>query len=468
MVSHTQSLIDQLLERPGKPYSQQQSTPRSPLLKQPESVLHLAIMSLDVLRVKKITLFSGLLVVMAIVSLTALLYQPQSPFGKPAYSGKRRSHTRDSETKRQRLQAVIKGDAIDWTPLQTPYRFPKRLKGRGGPILPGEVIANLEKFIFFVGYPRSGHSILGSLLDAHPHVAIAHEFMLFGNWEFFSERQRKSGIANPFFMNRTLLFNVLYRQSYWSARGTRSENQAPKNYTLNVDYPWQGTYDTYLNVIGDKSGGMTSNIYLNSSKAFSRYLRELRQTVKVPLKVIHAVRNPFDQISTNLLYKDHSRLPLLDEHELNLKESTSHGNKGSAILVSSYKSAMKGLQTQGNGTAFADAKYDAQLRLKRSIDKLVVSATAVTKIIDLVGPSNVLEVHNMDLVNEPKATMSKLCSFLEIKCQLDYLQACENKVFKSVSKTRSLLVWPPKLKLKVQEELIETFPFFNRYSFESE
>jgi len=27
----------------------------------------------------------------------------------------------------------------------------------------------------FVGYPRSGHSVIGSLLNAHPDMVVAHE-----------------------------------------------------------------------------------------------------------------------------------------------------------------------------------------------------------------------------------------------------------------------------------------------------
>jgi hypothetical protein len=35
--------------------------------------------------------------------------------------------------------------------------------------------ANLERFCMFLGYPRSGHSMIGALLDAHPEMAVAHE-----------------------------------------------------------------------------------------------------------------------------------------------------------------------------------------------------------------------------------------------------------------------------------------------------
>src|SRR5687767_7508658 len=36
-------------------------------------------------------------------------------------------------------------------------------------------LARVSSYVFFVGYPRSGHSLVGSLLDAHPDMAIAHE-----------------------------------------------------------------------------------------------------------------------------------------------------------------------------------------------------------------------------------------------------------------------------------------------------
>src|SRR5690606_30490598 len=33
----------------------------------------------------------------------------------------------------------------------------------------------LATFVLFVGYPRSGHSLVGALLDAHPEIAVSHE-----------------------------------------------------------------------------------------------------------------------------------------------------------------------------------------------------------------------------------------------------------------------------------------------------
>lgn len=38
-----------------------------------------------------------------------------------------------------------------------------------------ELFGDLETYCMFIGYPRSGHSLIGFLLDAHPSMIIAHE-----------------------------------------------------------------------------------------------------------------------------------------------------------------------------------------------------------------------------------------------------------------------------------------------------
>ena len=334
-----------------------------------------------------------------------------------------------------------------------------------------DVTDHVQKFIFFISYPRSGHSIVGSLMDAHPHIVIANEFALFRNWKYYSERQKDLGEDNPFFKHKSYLFNILYRRSYWDTiNGLRNEQSSKKNYTLSMDSPWQGKFDKYISVIGDKSGGVTASIYLSSSTTFARYLEELKTTVKIPMKAIHVVRNPFDQISTCVLYKDYDRLS--DYTEMALEESSRkmvvRHTKSVLLSVSNYKAAMTALQVKGDNKTFTTAKYDGEKRLEYCIGMLTKRASAVSKITDLIGPSNVIEVHGADLVDDPKAVMGRVCSSLEVECTPDYLQACANKVFKSASRTRDMLVWSPKMKGKVEEELIHTYPFFSRYSFESE
>ena len=38
-----------------------------------------------------------------------------------------------------------------------------------------EVIHGVKKFFFFLGWPRSGHSIVASLLNAHPNIVVSNQ-----------------------------------------------------------------------------------------------------------------------------------------------------------------------------------------------------------------------------------------------------------------------------------------------------
>ena len=57
--------------------------------------------------------------------------------------------------------------------------------------------------------------------------------------------------------------------------------------------------------MGDKKGGKTAKILIDPSN-MSR-LEAIRQLVQVPLKFVHVVRNPFDNISTMTLRKASKR-----------------------------------------------------------------------------------------------------------------------------------------------------------------
>ena len=42
-------------------------------------------------------------------------------------------------------------------------------------------IKDVRIFVIFVGFARSGHSIVGTLMDAHPDIVIAHEYNVLKN-----------------------------------------------------------------------------------------------------------------------------------------------------------------------------------------------------------------------------------------------------------------------------------------------
>ena len=283
--------------------------------------------------------------------------------------------------------------------------------------LTADVIRGVKKFVLFVGYERSGHSIVGSLMNAHPHVVIAHEFCLFNKFDVLDKVPRDTWRDN--------LFWFLYRDSNKS----KVMSSSFKGYTLKVEGLWEGTYDDHIEVIGDKSGGMTTRSYLIDKQKFKQNFEKLKQSVQVPLHIIHVLRNPFDIISTNAIY-----------------------TKSNLLL--------KRLKETGRKTTSPE--------LHRNIMYMFGKFQAVTEIIeDIVGRENVLDIHNCDLVADPRGTLTKIFNFLEVSTTEHYLDVCAEKVFKSVSRTRDLMEWPPELREMVETKMKE-YEMFSRYSFTSD
>lgn len=177
-------------------------------------------------------------------------------------------------------------------------------------------------------------------------------------------------------------------------------------YTLNVGSSWQGKYDRFISVIGDKSGGVTSNIYRYSPEEFKARYRQLQKTIGIPIKAIYCVRNPYDMVATSALYEK-------GEGTYNMTKEK---------YASSFKHQMSKLQADSE--KFMNARVNDEMILERRVIRLDNESKAVTEIMNLVGPSNVSEIHNIELVRDPKSILTKICTFLEVDCPPDYLQAC--------------------------------------------
>lgn len=296
-------------------------------------------------------------------------------------------------------------------------------------------IQNVKKFVFFIGYPRSGHSIVASLLDAHPHIILAHEFSLF-DW-------LPKQMDNLKLNTKQMLFDALSHNSYLEAiHGERSGHYNNKGYTLNTASYWHGRCERYLQVIGDKKAGATSNVYLDSPEAFNKSYYSLLKLVDMPLHIFHVVRNPYDLISTSLLYET-ARL-----------KNNGIESGDNAYYVTEVK---KNFKTTGR-------KLKKYSELRERIDVIFKLADAVMGIKNMTGASNVLEIHNCDLIKNAGIAVREMCNFLDIKCPLDYIMTCVNKVFRTVSKSRDMVVWPEGLKAIVEKRK-QNYPFFRRYSF---
>ncbi|VAX25424.1 hypothetical protein MNBD_NITROSPINAE02-1151 [hydrothermal vent metagenome] len=162
-------------------------------------------------------------------------------------------------------------------------------------VLDKKLFDNVKTYVMFLGYSRSGHSLIGALLDAHPDIVIAHEL---DTLKYITARYRKRQI-----------YNLLLKNSQSFARN----GQRTKHFSYEVPNQWQGKFNT-IQVIGDKQGeGSTLRL-----QARPGLLGSLQKIIDDDKKLIHVARNPYDNISTiSKKTKRHGR-------SLNLRESVDY------------------------------------------------------------------------------------------------------------------------------------------------
>jgi len=251
-----------------------------------------------------------------------------------------------------------------------------------------EEFKNVEKYCMFIGYPRSGHSIIGSLLDAHPNVIIGHEMDAFSFVMSGSTR------------------GELYKSIIENSRAFTKAGRKWTGYSYAVPNQWHGRC-TELKVIGDKKGGR-SVWHLRSNPDL---LSKLRDVVGVDAKLIHVIRNPFDNIST--IFK---------------KEQ----DKG----------------------------------LRHAIEFYFEMADTVAEVKKTVNGQDLHEIKLESFIADSHGQLTKLCAFLGVDASEDYLRDCSSIVFSSPHKTRETVDWSPDLIELVQGTIVK-YSFMTGYSYES-
>jgi hypothetical protein len=132
----------------------------------------------------------------------------------------------------------------------------------------------VESFVAFAGFPRSGHTLIGSLLTAHPDAVVAHELDALRYVQHWTDRDA--------------LYGLIARQD----RKFAAAGSVWTGYNYSVPGQWQGRYRT-LRVIGDKKGGTTARRLADQPELLDR----LRATVPVPIRFVIVTRDPNDNIA---------------------------------------------------------------------------------------------------------------------------------------------------------------------------
>jgi hypothetical protein len=252
---------------------------------------------------------------------------------------------------------------------------------------------DIKTYCLFIGHGRSGHSIVGALLDAHPQVVIPDELD--------SLRYVAAGFGKD-----QLCYLLLARAQAQARRGRRKKGLGGKVYSYQVPNQWQGRFDK-LRVIGDSQAGVSTQ-RLAQNPALYRQLQA--RLAGMQIKVLHVVRNPFDNISTLMLR---------------------------------------------GGRSFANAA-----------ERYFTNCETIVKFRQIIGSDDLLVMRQEDFLAEPQRRLQETCHFLGLTAAQQYLDDCASILFKSPAQSRSKINWTPEMVTQVQQR-IDEFDFLSGYTFDS-
>ncbi|SDF57903.1 Sulfotransferase family protein [Limimonas halophila] len=135
-----------------------------------------------------------------------------------------------------------------------------------------------ERFVVFIGQSRSGHSLVGSLLDAHPEIAIAHEM--------HALKHLAAGAA----------FDDVLAAAALNAQIFQRLGRSYTGYDYAVAGQHQGTW-TLLVAAGDKKGNGSTRVLQRRPDAVAAAEARL----PVPVCYVNVVRDPWDNVATKAL-----------------------------------------------------------------------------------------------------------------------------------------------------------------------
>ena len=208
----------------------------------------------------------------------------------------------------------------------------------------------------------------------------------------------------------------------------RAKTENMKGYSLLFEDLMQGQFEDHIDIIGDKAGAHVSMLLNDKTYNISKTFGILKKQLRVDIYVIRVVRNPYDNIATDSVYKHGLKEKLKEMRSL---ENTS--------LLQVPKTALSRSAVEYFRLYFASEK------VKTAADKTT-------------------NIHCSDLIGNPREEIIKLCEFLEVQCSEDYISKCASHVFTEESHTSKLINWPPEVKESIQHKL-DSIPLFKAYNY---
>ena len=307
-----------------------------------------------------------------------------------------------------------------------------------------QTYAGISTICLFVGSQRTGHTLVGHLLNQHPNIAIANEYHLV-------KELRRRGAGRTY---------RLLQQTLYKAQTTKCVDFTGGGghiyHKLNTKHIGSGP----IQVLGDNSAGYTTG-ELNL-RSFD-LLQGIDDTQKT-LKFIFLIRNPYDVISTQVMRMVASeRTPFPEEYTTQIVDNFHTAFNDRLSLPTSLPTI------QIADELGAKAQYHAQLSaaLPQASSTFFELMQVVQELIKRRGES-LIPIHHHEFSIEPRQQLRKLLNFLDLEEPPGYLDEAVKQVRPS-NRSRDLInyIWSDSARAEVKKQM-SRFDFLANYSFESD
>lgn len=242
--------------------------------------------------------------------------------------------------------------------------------------------SSLQSFALIIGNARSGSTVLGSVIDAHPTAIIANETISSAN---FWRGLNRQDILEEICLN---------------SETNNSSGRISEGYSYSIKQNNFKVND--ITVMGDKAWN-PATLLLHGDYSL---LSSLESALGVPIRIIHAIRNPFDVIATM-----HTR---------------------------------------------------STAPVKDRILWYFMHCDSVCAIRDFHKDIGYIDIHHEDLLLEPGSTIKNICNFLEMEVTESHIKACEELLFPTPKETRTTIKWSNEEIEMVLQKMSE-FDFLSKY-----
>lgn len=234
---------------------------------------------------------------------------------------------------------------------------------------------HIERFAMMIGYNRSGSSLLGQMLNAHPEIVIAHEFYML--------RTLRSLRFVPTPSARGRAARLVLEGD---RRARRGAGYGSSGYSYVLNGASQGEYSR-LRVIGDK--GPVSAVE-DLSRWGDKWLQYLRRRVRAPIRALFTVRNPYDVIASRRLNR------LRDIHGADIPPLRDY------------------------------APRDADLPPvdDESVDWFIELTDNLSRALPMFAEGELTATRYEEFIADPREALRRICAFYGVDCGDDYLDAC--------------------------------------------